>query len=947
MDKRFVFIFYILTYSAWGQNPYMKAVNYPYQLSAQGLYDLFKDSKEQIWIGSDRGLYRFNGKIAHILPSVGSLQSDITHLKEDKYGRIWGMNFARQVFYVQNDTLKALPIGKNDFEGTIINFDFTENQIWLGTSSGCVSYDLKTFEKRIFVKSEEIYTDFISFQNYFVGVAPHHLIYVKENGKSIFKETPLLYESRFCKAGNNLIVVENKLARRVGLKISSSLEERYFEFALDNDIFLFHLRPFSEKEVSLCTKQGIYLLDIEKFSLRTITNTKQVTGFIQDYQGSFWFATLNNGLWFCPSLEASYFSFPSENIDFSLKSVYTHKNHLYVGSGEGWIYQISKSNLRDWKSFEIESEGEIKKIVFSEKNIWAGASIFDFSGKKVASFLPFKDLAFLKKNNETYFLVALSYVARWVNSQKNDTSKEFFRIPIDLENSKREKKNIYDIRKQRSYAVAIDTLTKRYWVGYNDNLIEYDKEGKSKVIESPEKKPILGNHLLFYQGYLIVGTLQQGVFIFKKGELVVHFGENALKSTSIRKLSLQGERVWLGTDAEIGFINLQNFSFTDFLTNAGLGGLTYKDFCADEQALWLGLSKGLVKLPYTMHEGKNVLKMLTLRKLTHSEEEIVFEGEALNYQNPNGTQIHYRIREISEEWKNIQDNKALIIYNYLPYGRYTLEVFAEDFTLGVRSSLQSYVFEVPKKWWQTWWFRLGVLVFSFALIAFVLFLLFNRYRKRKELKEALWISQLKALHAQMNPHFLYNILYTIQALVYANKKTEAGHLLGSFSDLMRKILDASEKMYVDLGDEVAYLQLYLELEKVRLGQSFSYHIHLEAKNVYFIIPSMLLQPFVENALKHGLMHKKGEKILTIRIVERKQFLEVWIEDNGIGREKSGLINAKHKRNAGFSTQATQKRIDILNKMGKYKVLLEIIDKKDTEGNAEGTLVKLNIYNNEP
>jgi ligand-binding sensor domain-containing protein len=941
IKKLLIGIFFLKIAWAWGQNPFMQAINYPYQLSAQVLYDLFKDKQGQIWIASDKGLYRFNGKVAHLLPVLGSLQSDITHLKEDKYGRVWGMNFARQVFYVENDTLRPLPIKAQDFEGTIINFDFTENQIWLGTSRGCVSYDLKTFEKRISIKSDESYTDFISFQNNFVGVTQYLLLYANESGKYVLKNTPLLHESRLSKAGKYLLAVENKQVRRVGLKISPDLQETYFDFALDREIFLFHTRPYSDTEIALCTKQGVYLLDIERFGVRSIIPEKQVTGFLKDYQGNFWLSTLNEGLWFCPSLQALYFPFP-EKIEFSLTSIYHYNNDLYVGSGEGYVYRIAKSNMKKWIKFEREGFNEIKKIIFNEQDqsIWAGESIFDFSGKKIASGLPFKDVKFLKQQGKTYFLAAFSYVARWGKLELDTLQNRFWAVDLDKNTSIREQKTCYDIRKQRSYAVAIDTLTGKYWVGYNDNLWEYDKNGNSKIIQTSQKKPILGNHLLFHRGYLVVGTLQQGVFVFKNNELLAHFGENALKNTQIRKLLLQDDKIWIGTNIEIGFIDLEKLTFTDLLSNAGLAGISYKDFCVDTQALWVGISKGIIRLPFSLREEKNTLQILPIRRLLQSEDEMIFEAEALNYQNPNGTQIHYRIREIGETWKNIQDNKALIVYNYLPYGSYTLEVFAEDETLVIQTSLETFRFTISRKWWQTWWFWLLSSLAALTLIGGGLYLLFERYRKRRELQEALWISQLKALHAQMNPHFLYNILYTIQALVYANKKTEAGDLLGNFSDLMRKILEASEKMYIELEDEVNYLQLYLELEKVRLGDDFEYQIHQKVSNKHLLIPSMLVQPFVENALKHGLMHQKGAKKLEISLIEKEQVLEIWIEDNGIGREKAGLINAKHKRNAGFSTQATQKRIDILNKIGTYKINLEIFDKKDANNLPTGTLVKL-------
>jgi LytS/YehU family sensor histidine kinase len=281
----------------------------------------------------------------------------------------------------------------------------------------------------------------------------------------------------------------------------------------------------------------------------------------------------------------------------------------------------------------------------------------------------------------------------------------------------------------------------------------------------------------------------------------------------------------------------------------------------------------------------------------------------------------------------------------LHHGQYTLEVYAQDLITGAKSTMQRIDFDIPTAWWQTWWFFLLVFLFINGGILGLAYLHFQRKRKKQLLKEQLWISQLKALRAQMNPHFLYNILNTVQGLVYSNRKKEAGQLLGNFSNLMRKSLQTSENAYILLREELEILQLYLMLEKARFDETFQYDLKQEAISEYlhFKIPSMLIQPFVENALKHGLLHKKGEKHLEILFAMQENALKVTIEDNGIGRRASAEINQRHKHTStNFATRATAQRIELLNLYKKKTVMWHIHDKIDENNEPQGTKVELII-----
>jgi tetratricopeptide (TPR) repeat protein len=254
-----------------------------------------------------------------------------------------------------------------------------------------------------------------------------------------------------------------------------------------------------------------------------------------------------------------------------------------------------------------------------------------------------------------------------------------------------------------------------------------------------------------------------------------------------------------------------------------------------------------------------------------------------------------------------------------------------------------------------------ILILFFVLSLTTIYILFNRFKIKKqndylkikliETEKTLLAekkasqSELKAFKSQMNPHFFYNALNTIQSYILSNDKKLAINYLSKFSSLTRSILEMTERETIPISDEIKTLELYLDIEKARFNEDFEFEIKTE--NIDDIeltkIPSMFLQPYVENAIKHGLLHKEGLKKLNIDFKIKNNALFISIDDNGIGREKSGALNAiKNKNHQSFATDAMEKRIDILNKTREKPIKLYYIDKKNNLQIGTGTIVNIEI-----
>ena len=333
-------------------------------------------------------------------------------------------------------------------------------------------------------------------------------------------------------------------------------------------------------------------------------------------------------------------------------------------------------------------------------------------------------------------------------------------------------------------------------------------------------------------------------------------------------------------------------------------------------------------------------------KLQHDQNSLKFNFSTIDYKALGTCHTSYSIN--GKKWQTSADNT--IDLSEMSAGYYAIKVIASTDKYSQSKPL-TIEFEIVPPFYKTWWFTFFVGV----LLTFLGVMLFkirvkqiqakNKILQEKlDLEKRLQESSLAAIKSQMNPHFLFNALNTIQSFIYTNEKAAASSYLVDFSELTRKILEMSNKIQVLLSEEIEALRLYLKLEKMRFEDDFSFTIDIsKLQNLAFKIPSMLIQPYVENAIKHGLLHKKGPKILEIIFEMKDNTLIVSIQDNGIGREASKKINEKKVRqHESFATAANEKRFALLNELSLAKIGVEFMDLKDINGLPIGTKVLLSI-----
>ncbi|MCB0572203.1 MAG: histidine kinase [Phaeodactylibacter sp.] len=326
-----------------------------------------------------------------------------------------------------------------------------------------------------------------------------------------------------------------------------------------------------------------------------------------------------------------------------------------------------------------------------------------------------------------------------------------------------------------------------------------------------------------------------------------------------------------------------------------------------------------------------------------------FEFSAIAYNMPSDLRYLYQLDGFDEAWQDGTERK-FAAYTNVPGGDYVFKVKAinnEGFAYEQPLTLFIHISTV---WWKSWWFWLlsGLALLGIAWGAYRYKI--GQVRKEERLKadyeQKLAGVELSALRAQMNPHFIFNSLNSIEYYIINNEQEKASDYLNRFSRLIRLILQNSKSTIVPLKDDLEALRLYIEMESMRFDNLFGYEVKIEAglDMDSTLIPPMLLQPYVENAIWHGLMQKKGEKgKLDLCIRRENGHLLCIIEDNGIGREAARLLRSKSGAlRKSFGMKITSDRISLLNKISKANASVHIFDLKNGNGLATGTRVELII-----
>jgi hypothetical protein len=421
-------------------------------------------------------------------------------------------------------------------------------------------------------------------------------------------------------------------------------------------------------------------------------------------------------------------------------------------------------------------------------------------------------------------------------------------------------------------------------------------------------------------------------------------------------------RIWIGGDDGLYLLNrntskLQWFDFRDNIQNKPLNinGV----FEASNGRMYVGGLNGLNYFdPGLLKYREEKLNVIIATVRVNQDDSLLTENHGTltldwtqnsveiqyltsYFRNPEKLMYRYRLAGLDDNWVDNAHNSR-VRFSSLPPGQYTFSVAASLDGITWSETATPLAFVILEPWWRTWWF-VGAML---SLVVGLAYWLFRRrikvIRRQTALREHMAELEMRALRAQMNPHFIFNCLNSINRYIVKSDNATASLYLTRFAKLIRLILDNSNSKKVLLSNELEALKLYIEMERIRFDNKFDYRmivdegVHTDSIGV----PSLIIQPYVENAIWHGLLHKEGNGSLWVKIrMLDENTLECVIEDNGVGREKAAEFRSKSatgKKSLGM--KLTEDRIAVLNQYAQTNASVEIVDLEDGSRVATGTRV---------
>lgn len=679
-------------------------------------------------------------------------------------------------------------------------------------------------------------------------------------------------------------------------------------------------------------------------SLRGIS----VTGVCFDYERNVWCSTLDKGVFISRSKENYYY--PSiEDLNNSLYMQRQIGNCMYFSSTAGKIIRIKDKIAREYLLKNINSF--VRDII-------------DYNN------------GFILIADKVYETDSLFNVLRVIEPDKEQIS-----LPTNLFYYKKD--SVYGISKDKLCLITkqnIKMIRKMDDVMYyhliNNQLHYFAGAGKSnfyRINRINELVPLLKRPLKVVRAAVAPDSslwffsADDSLFLLKNN-LLVNISEKYnflvpdladIKVDNIGNIWLCGTGILMSIQ-----LNKENIKIRRYKVIDGMKSLNVRRITTFGNEVLLNTDEGLfiIKRDYNVSvtrpvlylhsiivQGKAIKTIKNNLELDYNNNTVQLYFDALTFNEPGKAPcLIYRILEHDTNWR--KTNTPLVELYNLATGKHTVQIKAlNNRGLTSKETIQ-FVVNIAPPFWQTIWFIIIIGLLFAALIFYIIRIIITkvtkRERERAEIRSKLVSFQMSALQAQMNPHFLFNAINGIQKYILKKDKQEAYDYLAKFSKLIRMVLYNSQKSEVTLASELQIVKLYVEMERLRFENNFDFDLNCdgEVNADEILIPVMLLQPYIENAIWHGLMNLNGERRgkLAVDVKRKDNCLIVTITDNGVGRE----IAKQYKRDATHQSMAmsiSENRLKLLNELSENSLAdIQIVDLKDNEGNATGTMVIIKV-----
>jgi hypothetical protein len=963
--RAILFLFFLLfAFNLPGQELFFNAPPNFQNLPAEP-YHVFQDSKGIMWVCTDAGIYRYNGTtLTTFTTKDGISENVVLRAYEDKKGRIWFNTLSGYFFYFFNN--QFYEIGANEYLkkkcGAIpFNSFFIGENDTLYCAAVLDTSLLKIAPQHNYRDVTRVHITGCSRFFYINKAKPEESIMgagsdpINPKTKSYTvliegKKTIIHYKS-YVPSGNSW---KGNIGRNGD---AYSLQQDLLTVLKKNDsipkcypISGPILNIYTDKDSDLWIgtfRNGGFLFPKGNLNLppiRFLTNLS-VTSILVDRENIVWATTAEKGVFQSLSKHLLYLNEKDDQATFTF--VQKNKEVLHVGYNSKRIISLSKND-----SATIDDELKTQKLI-----------------------TPFFLQCFFLGDEYNYFGFNCGIFVR------NNKPHAPLKLIIDRGASK-----MISIGKDSLCAINAHTIVLinkgkliRSWKTPFPNLFTTQLRSKTILISSRNnsgifefKNDTIENFLPEFKelnvrincivednsGNLWFATNEHGLYCYDLQKKLHHFNNIEDKINAL--IVDNKNQLWAGTNNGLSKLNftkeLDKLFITHFNKNHGIPSEEIKAFikfngkigCIAKNMFFYFDADQLKKnnIPPSTYIDSVFIndKKYDANKqpiLKYDKNNIHIFASLISYRNNNHNEYLYQLKGYDQNWR--YSTTGDIQYTNLSPGTYIFMVHGLNNDKVKSDKPTLFTFTIEKPFWLSWWFILMDISLFILVIYFSARYWKAKIEKREREKASVnqEISEFKmtALRSQMNPHFIFNAIGSIQHYILQNEVKQSYNYLTKFSTLIRNILNNSRQEYIFLAQEINTLKLYIELEQIRFAEPFQFNIEIDEElDMDMDIPTMLIQPYVENSIWHGLMPKKSGGILELIFKKEGDSMRVIIRDNGLGRQ----ITDPAKKHVAKGMSITEQRINILTSTNKKKFTTTIIDLRDESNNPIGTEVNLMI-----
>lgn len=937
-------------------------------LPSNEVYDVYEDSAGYIWFATDHGISRFDGySFTNFSTNDGLVHNTIFGFYEDHRGWIWMRAFNSSMCYMRDG--KIYPWKHNDKLKQFLGRDFVQRyafdkagNLWfipITATLGLYCQNATTGE----ISREKIPYGYNGFIRVFDSGEMLGGIDL-DNG---FNEHSVINDSVITDGASVYfkIAITEAIIRRQ-LMHCRKTNEHNFVFVYDKNLITIENGAVAVRQIFPDVVSGyyidpsgqhwIYIHGFSKYTPGKIPDAPYLQSYIgvsmkRDRMGNYWFATLTEGVFLARDMQVGVLTdVQGQTIDHILH-LDLLDSFLICMDNKNRIFQIpdvrSQLNSVHAKYWATPFVSLNTFIVQQKRNlIFLYTSRFRISADGInAATEPLKPGIILPGIRDFHIAGDSLYMAgnsTWGVANKEDQL-------------------VYSSQEEafRGFCTAITTDAEHHvWIGTSDGLYHF---------ENNRTVPFRPNDSLFRTrvtdigvgpgNEIIVSTRGGGVLIVDKDSVYEIRASDGLASDQCGNICVDGNVLWVCSNNGLTKVemsrqnNMLSFLFNRFTLQHGLPSVIINDAIRVGDKLFLATGHGLAWFnaetflfnvtppPVFINSfDANSRTVSPDSTLQWSDRNISIGYVALLFKSPGLVHYRYKLEGYESEWH--YTTERLAHYFNLPPGSYRFVVSAMNEN-GIWNEVPAVrEFAIPAHYSETWWFRFLIVALIVTVLIAIAALYLRQQRTKAKATLDLALAEQKALRAQMKPHFIFNSLNSIQNFII-NRDEDSAHLyLTSFAQLMRRILDHSRTGSISLEEEIETMRIYLDLEKLRFGNNFNFSIDIQngISTSALQIPPLFIQPFVENAIWHGLQMQKENPTLTIDFSIVNNQLRCLITDNGIGRERAAANRKKGHISTGMKN--VEERIAVLNATSREKISVTISDLRNAEGSPTGTQVEI-------